>query len=68
MLLYTLTLEIVLHNFAISILRNAISKLRKLGRAISKLHKLGHKFQNWLAISQILILKLHKLANCAEHL
>ena len=35
MLLYTSTLELVLHNFAISNLRNAILKSRKLGCAIS---------------------------------
>ena len=41
MLLYTSTFEIAFHNFAISSLRNAISKSRKLGWAISKLRKLG---------------------------
>ena len=41
MLLYTSTFEIVLRNFAISNLRSAISKSRRLARAIWKLCKLG---------------------------
>ena len=41
MLPQTLPFEIVLCNFAISNLRNAISKSRKLGCAISKLLKIG---------------------------
>ena len=41
MLLYTSTFEIVLRNFAISNLRSAISKSRRLARAIWKLRKLG---------------------------
>ena len=63
MLLYTSTFEIALRNFAISNLRNAISKSRKLGCAISKL------VSNF-AISNLrsAISKLRKFANCAEHI
>ena len=73
MLLYTSTLEIALHNFAISNLRNAILKSCKLGCAVSKLHKLGHailKLACDFTISnlQSAISKLRKFANCAEHI
>ena len=83
MLLYISTFEIVLHNFAISNLSNAISKssklgcanwkLRKLGCAIWKLRKLSCTISKLVCNFAILnlrsaILNWRKFANCAAHI
>ena len=72
MLLYTLTLEIALHNFTISNSRYPISKSCKLGCAILKLRKLSCtilKLVCSFAISNLrsTISKLHKISNCVMH-
>ena len=73
MLLYTSTFEIVLHNFSISKLRNAISKSCNLGYAIGKLLKLGCVISKLVSNFVIFNLRsaisnLRKFTNCTEHI